>query len=79
MKRSLILFALALAACGAPPKPVFMWARDGGTREVLARENAICTNEAYMIAGANPYVYAERAYQNCMIGKGWTLKDVLYE
>lgn len=75
----LLILLLILAGCAPPPKPVFMWARDGGTRDVLARENAICTNEAYLVAGANPYVYAERAYQNCMIGRGWILKDVLYE
>lgn len=78
MRTLSIVLLLALAAC-AQPRPTFLWARDGGTHRELARDNAVCTNEAYMIAGANPYVYAEQAYQNCMIGKGWQLKDVVYE
>ena len=76
---SIALAAMLLVGCASAKRPVFLWARDGGTHQVLARDNAVCTNEAYLIAGANPYVYAEQAYQNCMVGKGWQLKDVVYE
>lgn len=78
MRYILLILLVGLAGCSRP-MPTFMWARPDGQMSDLRRDNAVCTNQAYVIAGANPYVYAETAYQNCMIGKGWELKDVVYK
>lgn len=76
----LLIALLLLAGCAPPPKPVYIWYRErDGSMEFARRDNAVCTNQAMLIASSNPYVLPEVPYQNCMVGKGWVLSHVKYE
>lgn len=69
------MLAAALAGCATPP--VTSWTRAGASERDLTMEQAQCRNEARAIASGERVAYvaaaiADRAFADCMLGKGWT-------
>lgn len=82
-----MLTVFALAGCASPQpqstpqrqlQPVFVWDKTGAREVDMRRDAAQCENEAHMVAAASR-LSPESAFKNCMIGRGWTLKDVEYK
>ena len=74
------MLKIGLALCatifaGGCASPTFVWTKQGAVAADHARDDAGCTNEAYLSAAATR-VPAVTFYRNCMVARGWTLAEV---
>lgn len=69
-----VVVAMALGACATGP--TYVWGKDGAVQADHDRDQANCTNQAYMMNGANRARPAHLYYRDCMIGQGWQLTEV---
>lgn len=70
---SLLVVASILAGCAGP---TYVWQRDGTEQAEYERDNAGCTNQAYVMNGANRAIPAHVYFKNCMIERGYGLSAV---
>lgn len=68
-----VVAALSLGACAGP---TYVWEKDGATRGEYEKDNANCTNQAYMMNGANRARPAHLYFRDCMVGQGYALAAV---
>ena len=67
----LVLTVVLLAGCSPTPVPDDDQAPAGGMIEKVNGDAADCRKQTRAMAGRNPSAWSDRAYSDCMAGRGY--------
>ena len=67
----LVMTFVILTGCSPTPVPDDDRAPEGGVTEKMNSDAADCRKQTRTMAGANPSAWHDRAYSDCMAGRGY--------